>query len=119
MKKRNKPILFKRNGLIVLFLWSICLWGQNDSSLKQQIVSHTDGVGLWWAGHNGWIIKSNGLVIATDILLNYDKRKQSPPINEEELAEILDISFITHGHKDHFARSISKTLLEKSSLIKS
>lgn len=117
MKKRNKRILFKRNGLIILFLWSISLWGQNDLSLKQQIVSHTDGVGLWWAGHNGWIIKSNGLVISTDILLNYDKRKQSPPISEEELAEILDISFITHGHKDHFARSISKTLLEKSSCV--
>jgi len=29
----------------------------------------------------------------------------------------LDVSFITHGHKDHFARSISKTLLEKSSCI--
>ncbi|MFQ3335006.1 MAG: L-ascorbate 6-phosphate lactonase [Candidatus Arcticimaribacter sp.] len=90
---------------------------QDSNVLKQEIEQHKEGVGLWWSGHNGWIIKSEGLVISTDILLNYDKRKSPPPISEDELAELLDISFVTHGHKDHFARSISKTLIEKSKCI--
>jgi L-ascorbate 6-phosphate lactonase len=90
---------------------------QDSNVLKQEIEQHKEGVGLWWSGHNGWIIKSEGLVISTDILLNYDTRKSPPPISEDELAELLDISFVTHGHKDHFARSISKTLIEKSKCI--
>lgn len=91
--------------------------GQLQSSLKHEIDQHQKGVGLWWAGHNGWIIKSNGLVISTDILLDYDKRINKPPISEKELAQILDISFVTHYHKDHFARSVSKVLIEESDCI--
>ena len=98
--------------LLFLSLLTSTLKAQEQMDLFAQIIEHDEGIGLWWAGHNGWIIKSNGLVISTDILLNYDKRKQSPPISEEELADILDISFITHGHKDHFARSVSKVLIE-------
>ena len=102
--------------LLFLFLCSD-LKGQEKFTLKQEIDQHKKGVGLWWAGHNGWIIKSNDLVISTDILLNYDKRINKPPISEKELAQILDISFITHYHKDHFARSISKVLIEESDCI--
>ncbi len=88
-------------------------WAQ-PSSLYQEIKNHQDGLGLWWAGHNGWIIKSGELVISTDILLDYDKRKIPSPIKAEELAKLLDISFITHGHKDHFNRSTSQVLAEQS-----
>lgn len=102
--------------LLFLFLCSD-LKGQEKFTLKQEIDQHKKGVGLWWTGHNGWIIKSNDLVISTDILLNYDKRINKPPISEKELAQILDISFITHYHKDHFARSISKVLIEESDCI--
>jgi hypothetical protein len=42
---------------------------QDSNVLKQEIEQHKEGVGLWWSGHNGWIIKSEGLVISTDILL--------------------------------------------------
>jgi L-ascorbate metabolism protein UlaG (beta-lactamase superfamily) len=87
--------------------------GQN-TRLIDQINAHTQGIGLWWAGHNGWIIKSDSLVISTDILLNYGERIHEPPITAEELATILDISFVTHGHNDHFNRAVSKVLVEKS-----
>ena len=90
---------------------------QEQSTLKKEIDQHQEGVGLWWAGHNGWIIKSNDLVISTDILLDYDKRIKKPTISENELAQILDISFVTHSHKDHFARSVSKVLIEESDCI--
>ena len=93
---------------MILSLWS------HTQSLYESIKSHDQGIGLWWAGHNGWIIKSDNLVITTDILLDYDKRAIPSSITAEDLAEILDISFITHGHKDHFNRSTTKILVEKS-----
>ncbi len=99
--------------LICLCFFYSNLFNQ-DVSLFNEIKSHDQGVGLWWSGHNGWIIKSGELVITTDILLDYDKRKKSPSISANELAEIIDISFITHGHKDHFNRSTTSILIEKS-----
>ncbi len=84
------------------------------SRLIDEINSHSTGIGLWWVGHNGWLIKSGDLVIATDILLDYGDRINPPLINAEELATVLDISFVTHGHNDHFNRAVSRVLLEKS-----
>ncbi|NND33819.1 MAG: MBL fold metallo-hydrolase [Saprospiraceae bacterium] len=97
----------------VLVLTSKNIYGQ-ETSLLSQIKSHQSGIGLWWAGHNSWIIKSGDLVISTDLVLEYDLRIHPPKITGEELAEILDISFVTHGHGDHFNRAITKTLIEKS-----
>jgi L-ascorbate metabolism protein UlaG (beta-lactamase superfamily) len=89
----------------------------SQSALLQEIKAHSDGIGLWWAGHNGWIIKTGDLVISTDILLDYDKRAIPSSIMAEELAEVLDISFITHGHKDHFNRNTSRILADKSKCV--
>jgi L-ascorbate metabolism protein UlaG (beta-lactamase superfamily) len=101
--------------ILLLFQVTIyCILSGQSSSLYEEINEHREGMALWWSGHNGWIIKSGELVITTDILLDYDKRKLPPSISAEELSEILDISFITHGHKDHFNRSTTKTLIEKS-----
>lgn len=104
--------------LLLIIFYSLSLQGvMSQSRMYQEILKHNEGIGLWWAGHNGWIIKSEDLVISTDILLNYDKRNSPPPLTEEELAEILDISFITHGHKDHFSRSASRVLAEKGTCV--
>ena len=106
-----KPIL-----LLLIFL----ITGQlthAQSQMYQEIKAHEEGIGIWWAGHNGWIIKSGDMVISTDIILDYDKRKSPPPMTEDELAEILDISFVTHGHKDHFSRSASSNLSKKGHCI--
>lgn len=92
---------------------SIC----QETSLYDDLQAHGDGIGLWWSGHNGWIIKSGDLVVSTDILLDYDKRNKPPSISVEQLAEVLDISFITHAHKDHFNRSTSVYLVEHSDCI--
>lgn len=86
----------------------------SSQRLIDEIKSHHQGVGLWWIGHNAWVIKYQDLVICTDLLLEYDKRAKAPPITVEELGEILDISFITHGHKDHFNRISSKWLADSS-----
>jgi hypothetical protein len=59
----------------IIFIVSVLLLYQDlsgqDSPLLDEIKSHNDGIGLWWAGHNGWVIKSGDLVISTDILLDY------------------------------------------------
>ncbi len=86
-------------------------------SLMEDIKAHHDGTALWWNGHNGWIIKSGDLVISTDILPEYRLRNKPTSITAEELAEVLDISFVTHGHNDHFNREASRILVEKGNCI--
>jgi len=84
-----------------------------EASLFEDIKSHSKGIALWWAGHNGWLIKTDELLISTDILLDYDKRMIPSSVTAEELAQVLDISFVTHGHGDHFDRRTSRILSEK------
>ena len=88
-----------------------------DVPLIEEIRAHSEGIGVWWVGHNGWLIKSGDLLISTDILLEYDKRIAPPPISAEELAPELDISFITHAHRDHFNRGTSSILSDTSNCI--
>ena len=106
----------KKSLLLFFVLLGTLLTGQ-ERSLMDDIKAHTDGIGLWWAGHNAWLIKSGDLLISTDILLDYDNRDIPPPMTAEELAEELDVSFITHGHRDHFNRSTTAVLVEQSDCI--
>jgi L-ascorbate 6-phosphate lactonase len=106
----------KKNIFLLIMLLPLSLLAQ-ESQLFQEIKNHDEGTALWWSGHNGWLIKSGDLLVSTDILLDYDKRALPPSITAEELARELDISFITHYHKDHFNRPTSKILLEKSDCI--
>lgn len=105
-----------KNVLLLLISLPFSLLAQ-ESKLFQEITSHKEGTALWWSGHNGWLIKSGDLLVATDILLDYDKRALPPSMTAEELARELDVSFITHYHKDHFNRPTSKILLEQSDCI--
>jgi L-ascorbate metabolism protein UlaG (beta-lactamase superfamily) len=81
------------------------------------IRSHGDGIGVWWAGHNSWIIRYADLVVATDLYLENGGRFAPAPVTPEELAKDIDISFVTHAHGDHFNEYTSKILLEKSACI--
>lgn len=101
---------------ILLFLFPTGIYCQK-STLIEDIKAHKEGIGLWWTGQNGWLIKSGDLLISTDLALEYDKRAAPAPISSEELAPELDISIITHSHKDHFGRLTSAILLEKSDCI--
>lgn len=100
--------------LIALTLFSTTSLFSQQTRMIDEIKAHSDGIRLWWAGHNGWLIKSGDLVISTDIILETDLREVPSPITAEELAEVLDISFVTHGHGDHFNQAVSKVLVEKS-----
>jgi L-ascorbate metabolism protein UlaG (beta-lactamase superfamily) len=85
-----------------------------SESVLDEIRRHTDGLAIWWTGHNGWLIKSDGLLLGTDLVLDDPGRKHASPISAAELAGELDISFITHGHGDHFNGPTSRVLAERS-----
>jgi L-ascorbate metabolism protein UlaG (beta-lactamase superfamily) len=93
------------------------LFSQQQERMIDQITKHKDGTGLWWAGHNSWIIKSGDLVVATDLYLENGSRIAPAPITPEEIAREIDVSFVTHAHGDHFNEYTSRILLEKSSCI--
>jgi L-ascorbate metabolism protein UlaG (beta-lactamase superfamily) len=102
--------------IVILFLVSHFItpsFSQNRRMIDD-IRAHKDGVAVWWAGHNSWIIKSGDLVVTTDLWLENSPRFEQSPITPEEIASVIDISFVTHAHGDHFNESTSKVLLEKS-----
>lgn len=82
--------------------------------LIDDIRAHRSGIAVWWTGHNGWLIKADGVLIGTDLCLEQSDRAIPSPVSATELASELDVSFITHEHGDHFERETSKILAEKS-----
>lgn len=82
-----------------------------------QIRNHNKGTAVWWAGQDSWIIKSGDLVIANDLFLENTDRIAPSPVTPEEIASVINISFVTHSHGDHFEEYTSRILLEKSSCI--
>lgn len=89
----------------------------SQTAMIDQIKNQKSGTSVWWAGQDSWVIKSGDLVIATDLFLEDNGRIAPSPVTPEELAGILDISFVTHAHGDHFEEYTSRILLEKSSCI--
>lgn len=80
----------------------------------EEIRVHRSGLAVWWTGHNGWLIKSGDVLIGTDLVVDEKNRLYSSPISAAELAPQLDVSFVTHGHGDHFNRPTSRVFAEKS-----
>ena len=80
--------------------------------IRDEVKSHDSGLAVWWTGHNGWLIKSDGLLIGTDLVTEDEARLYSSPITAEELAPLLDLAFITHKHGDHFNRKTARVLAE-------
>lgn len=54
-----------------------------------------------WVGNAGWVIESDGVVIATDLDLEVAGKADPPPVSPAELAPVLDAVLITHQHGDH------------------
>ena len=84
------------------------------SRIIDEIRLHHKGLAVWWTGHNGWLIKSDSLLIATDLALESGDRQIPAPVSAREIAPELDIAFITHEHGDHFERETSAILNTKS-----
>ena len=101
--------------LIILFaVLSFGVLGYcQENRLIDEIKEYDGPTAVWWIGHNTWLIKSGGQVICTDLFLG-GRRYEPAAITAEELASILDASFVTHAHDDHFNASNSKVLVEES-----
>ena len=103
--------------LTLLFLGISAICPAQNGRLINDIKAKHDGIALWWAGHNSWIIKSGDLLIATDLWLEDGYRFEPSPVTAEELAEDLDVSFITHAHDDHFNKYTASILVKRSKCI--
>jgi L-ascorbate 6-phosphate lactonase len=80
--------------------------------IRDEVKAHASGLAVWWTGHNGWLIKSDALLIGTDLATEDEARLYQSPISAEELAPLLDVGFITHKHGDHFNRRTARVLAE-------
>jgi len=99
------------------FVAAAAVSAQDNKKMIDDIRSHQSGIGVWWAGHNSWIVKAGDLVVTTDLYLENSMRLSPAPITPEEIASEVDISFVTHAHGDHFNEYTSRILLEKSSCV--
>lgn len=115
MRFKNISFLF-----CIVFSGTNSINAQVDLSPKQiiqEIKDHNSGMAIWWTGHNGWLIKYNDILIGTDLALESKERAVTSPISAKELADMLNISFISHEHGDHFERETSKILAENGDCI--
>jgi len=98
--------------LILCWLGSLQVSAQLNDLVSD--IREESGLSVWWAGHNSWLVKSGELLISTDLMLDTTGRVAPLPITAAEIAPDLDISFITHGHGDHFHRQTTSILVEQS-----
>jgi len=132
----NATLLWWNTGFIPLSRrWFVLIWllisgstvlGQDveviappDEVLARQIVMeierHDAGLGIWWTGHNGWLLKADGVLVGTDLVLADPARRENPPpVDLAQVAKLLDVSFVTHGHGDHFNGPTTRYLVSES-----
>jgi L-ascorbate 6-phosphate lactonase len=82
--------------------------------ILEQVKAHKKGLAVWWVGNAGWLIKSDDVLIGTDLDLASDEKVYEPPISAEDLAKVLNAIFVTHHHGDHCNGPTLKTLAQKS-----
>jgi L-ascorbate metabolism protein UlaG (beta-lactamase superfamily) len=105
------------SGFLLFFLYLVNSTSGQDKRMIDEIRDHKTGTAVWWIGQGSWIIKSGDLVISTDLFLENRGRITPTPITPEDIAPILDVAFITHGHGDHFEEYTTRVLIKESSCI--
>lgn len=102
---------------VKIFFFLICTCSaafSQNGRITDEIRKQETGTTVWWIGQASWIIKSGGLVISTDLFLDPAGRIEPSPVTPDEIAPLLDISFVTHDHGDHFDPYTTRVLVEKS-----
>jgi L-ascorbate 6-phosphate lactonase len=87
------------------------------NSVLSQIQSHHNGIAVWWTGNAGWLIKSDDLLMGTDLTLDNDEKIQPPPVTAAEIAPDLDVVFVTHHHSDHCNPETLRVLAQRGKCI--
>ena len=63
--------------LLIAVAASALAWAQAERSAEtilQKIRGHHQGLAVWWMGNSGWLIKSDNLLIGTDLDLEFTSR---------------------------------------------
>ncbi len=89
----------------------------SSQSLLDQIQTDQLGIAIWWVGNDGWLIKSDKVLIGTDLDLEIAEKIAEPPISARELAGRLDVAFVTHHHGDHFNEPTLKVLAQRKQCV--
>jgi len=72
------------------------------NQILEEVRSHHEGIAVWWTGNAGWLIKADETLIGIDLDLDLRRPIYQVPIPSTQLAGIIDVLFVTHGHSDHF-----------------
>jgi len=91
----------RRCSLVFVFLLYFSQCDATGSQLAEQIQSHKKGLAVWWVGNAGWLIKANDVLSGIDLDLSSDEKIAAPAITAKDLANQLDVAFVTHHHGDH------------------
>jgi L-ascorbate 6-phosphate lactonase len=106
-------------ALALAIIFCSCLSTRNghaaasDSAVIEQIRAHHHGIAIWWTGNDGWLIKSDDLLFATDLDLETEEKIFPPPVSAGQLAPEIDVVFVTHHHGDHFNVPTLRILAQK------
>ena len=116
-EKMSAISLDKKWGRMLLLLlplvWSCETPAAPPTKVLDQIQEQNPGISLWWVGNDGWLIKTGGLLLGTDLDLELNEKVQPPPISAEELTGEIDLVFVTHHHGDHFNLPTLRVLARK------
>ncbi|MGE5646038.1 MAG: MBL fold metallo-hydrolase [Acidobacteriota bacterium] len=98
--------------LVCLAAALACAAAAQSPSVLEQVREHRRGLAVWWMGNAGWLIKSDGVLVGTDLDLSPEEKVQPPPVAPSALAHELDVAFVSHHHGDHCNEATIRALLE-------
>jgi len=84
------------------------------NSILRELMAVRDEIGLCWVGNAGWLVRGEGRLVAFDLDLERASRLRPSPVPTVDLAPVLDVVFVTHGHGDHFGENSARRLAERS-----
>ena len=97
----SRPLFIRLSVFVALLLWVGSASAQQPPKVLDQIRSHRKGIAAWWVGNAGWLIKADEVLIGIDLDLSTPNKISPPVIKPEELADELDVAFVSHQHGDH------------------
>ena len=109
-----KPLSLFLSGAAALLLVTT---SNATNLILNQIHAHHKGIAVWWTGNSGWLIKSDDLLIGTDLTLDSDEKVQPPPVTASEIAPDLDVVFVTHHHSDHCNPETLRVLVQSGKCV--
>jgi len=84
------------------------------NAILRELLTVRDEIGLCWVGNAGWLVRGEGTLVAFDLDLERASRLRPSPVPAVDLAPVLDVAFVTHGHGDHFGEHSARILAEQS-----